>query len=528
MYLYKKINLNTIFIFPLLSLNYNILYSQAAGSTLFDETSIHTIEINFTQPDYWNLLIANKAFDDTYDSSSYIPAQVIIDGEQIDSTGIQFKGNSSYYNYPTDKKPFTLSFDEYITGQQYDGLKSINLNNGYQDPTMLREKMFLDFCNKAGIYAPRANYTKLFINGNYWGLYLLCERVNNTFCNTRFGNNDGNLFKGDNYTSACANLQYHGVMDPYYSCYTLKNNETENYWTDLVNLTYQINMVTDAQFYDSVANVLNTTSFIKAWAAYNLFCNFDSYPFRFKHNYYIYDNSSTGKFDWIVWDVSTAFGIDIPMPIDEIENISITYLTPPIEDAPLSKRMTENSNFNTEYLNTICDFANNYFIADTLNALVDSLANLIRSDYYADPNKMYSDINFEDNLIGNINLGFDIPGLKTFITARSAAVLNELDSLGLSCKTTNIDTYNDFFGISLFPNPFYNKAILQINGNNFKNCTVTLSSITGSKIFSDVVENNGSGIINYTIDMKMIPAAGIYFITVSNNLFNQTLKIIKL
>ena len=89
-----------------------ICYSQSPGDALFSETAIHSIEMNFSQPDYWALLTNNKSIDDTYNSSTNIAAEVIIDGIILDSVGMQFKGNSSYYNYPTVKKPFTLSFNE--------------------------------------------------------------------------------------------------------------------------------------------------------------------------------------------------------------------------------------------------------------------------------------------------------------------------------------------------------------------------------------------------------------------------------
>lgn len=69
-----------------------------AGDNLFNVTQIHTISINFPQPNYWALLVSNKAYDDANDSSTYIPAQVVIDGNTLDSVGVQFKGNSSYYN----------------------------------------------------------------------------------------------------------------------------------------------------------------------------------------------------------------------------------------------------------------------------------------------------------------------------------------------------------------------------------------------------------------------------------------------
>ena len=496
--------------------------AQTTGTVLFNNLQVHVIEINFSQIGYWNTLMSNKVYDDANDSSTYIPATVTVDGNLLDSVGIQLKGNSSYYNYPTNKKPFTLSFNEYISGQQYDGLKSLNLNNGYQDPTMMREKLFLDFLNEKGLYAPRANYAKLYLNGTYWGLYLMVERVNKTFCNDRFGNNGGNLFKGDNGSSACAKLEYHGVMAPYYNCYDLKTNTTANDWTDLVNLTAQINNTTASQFYDSVNAVMNTNSFIGAWAACNLFSDFDSYSFRFQHNYYIYHNSSTDKFEWITWDVSTAFGTDIPQTVTQIEANSVLYLVTPVTDKPLSNRMLSDSLFKQNYLNTICDYANNNFLPAVLFPKIDSIRNIIDSAYYADPLKMYSNQNFDDNIDNTINLGYDILGLKTFITNRSANVLNELATLNVTCVNTGVNSVTpeeNYF--SVYPNPtndilrmnftgkyaFRKIRIINMLGESLKeenifpeNSPIDISSLSSGIYFIQLINQEG----NITVTQKFI------------------------
>lgn len=404
--------------------------AQSGGTTVFDDAT-HNIYINFAQPNYWSQLQANKASDDANNTNTYIAAQVIFDGVPIDSVGIQFKGNSSYYNYPGNKKPFTLVFDEYISGQSLDSLKSLNLNNMYQDPSFMREKMFLDFANEKGLYAPRANYAKLYINNQYWGLYLMCERIKKLFTKGRFGNSDGNLYKGDGTVASCANLEYHGVMSPYYNCYELTNNATENDWTDLIDLTYQIYSATDAEFNASVSNVLNTDSFIGAWAAYNLFCDFDSYPYRFTHNYYLYHNVDTDKFEWIIWDVSTAFGLDIPGTISSIENQSVLYITPDVNERPLAKRMLENPVFRDTYLQTVCNYANNDFLPSVLNPKIDMLYDQIKNDVYADNLKMYSNANFDNNINSDTTInGYTVIGLKSFIANRNAAVISELSTLG--------------------------------------------------------------------------------------------------
>ncbi len=490
-----------------------------AGAALFTNLQVHTIQLNFTQPNYWSTLVSNKAYDDANDSSTYIPATVTIDGNLLDSVGIQLKGNSSYYNYTTNKKPFTLSFNEYISGQRYDGLKSINLNNGYQDPTMMREKLFLDFLNEKGLYAPRANYAKLYINGSYWGLYLMVERVNKSFCTNRFGNSGGNLFKGDGSSASCATLQYHGVMSPYYNCYELKTNTVVNNWADLRNLTYQNTQTTNAQFYDSVSAVLNTNSFIGAWAACNLYADFDSYSFRYQHNYYIYHNTVTNKFDWITWDASTAFGMDIPQTVAQIESNSVLYLVPPATDKPLSNRMLSDTLFKQNYLNTICDFANNDFLPSVLFPKIDTIRTFIDTAYYADPLKMYSNINFDDNINSNVTISsVAYPGLKSFITNRSANVLSELTSLNVSCSTTTgiTTSSNSKSELQVYPNPANTEIYINLHSKN--NFEIEILNTLGEIIINTKNQSK--------IDITNLPN-GIYFIKIKQGDNFYTQKLIK-
>lgn len=326
-----------------------LCHAQNPGNNFFNSTQVNDIYINFSQPAYWDSLVYYKQLSDSQDSNVYLSATVTINSVTLNSVGVRFKGNSSYYNYPSDKKPFKLDFNEFISGQTFYGLKKLNLNNLYQDPTFMREKLFLDFLQQQGLYGPRAAYARLYINGTYWGLYLAIDQIDKTFLQWNFGNKTGNLYKGDVNTSACADLSYHGTIQSYYNCYELKTNEILNDWSDLINLTYQINMTTGQQFRDSLEAVLNTNSFLGAWAACNLFADFDSYSYRFIHNYYIYHDAYTDKFEWITWDVSTAFGLDIPWSISQVENAGIYYIWPIETDRPLSYRMLQDTIYKQTY-----------------------------------------------------------------------------------------------------------------------------------------------------------------------------------
>ncbi|HAA00679.1 MAG TPA: spore coat protein CotH, partial [Flavobacteriales bacterium] len=112
----------------------------------------------------------------------------------IDSVGVRLRGNSSY-GHPGNKKPIQLDFNEFVSGQKLDGLKKLNLNNSFLDPTQIREKLFLDVLNNMGLPSPRSTYVRVYFNGTYIGLYKGIETVNKEFLDRRFGNSNGNLYR---------------------------------------------------------------------------------------------------------------------------------------------------------------------------------------------------------------------------------------------------------------------------------------------------------------------------------------------
>ena len=119
-----------------------------------------------------------------------------------------------------------------------DGLEEINLNNNFKDPTMIREKMYLDLLNKQGLPAPRATYAKVYINEKYWGLYLLTDNIDHIFLKTRFNDSRGNLYQGE----PLATFTYLGnEQSKYFNKYVLKNNLKKNDWSDLVKFIKLIN-----------------------------------------------------------------------------------------------------------------------------------------------------------------------------------------------------------------------------------------------------------------------------------------------
>ncbi|GIV27412.1 MAG: hypothetical protein KatS3mg027_1226 [Bacteroidia bacterium] len=493
------------------------LWAQNPGDNLFLSPTVHTVKIYFSQPGWYDSLIAYKPLD------IKMLGNVEIDGYYIDSVGIQFKGNSSF-NVPGKKKSWKIDFNEFVSGQKFDGLKAINLNNGFKDPTFLREKITLDFCQKNGIPAPRCSYANVYVNDTLWGFYMMVEQVDKTFLKNWFPENEGNLFKGDPQGS----LQWYGSSpSSYYPKYELKTNETANDWTDLVHLIDVINNKPSAQFYDSLESVLNTSNAIKAWAFDNLFANLDSYRGS-GHNYYIYHNLQTNKFEWIEWDVNEAFGnFNMGMSVSQLENLSIFYIPSPPSSRPLTNKMLQNTIYKTDYINTLCQFVSTNFDTTYLYRKIDSLANVIRPYVYADPQKFYTNSQFETNIHSNITVGsFNIPGLKSFILNRRNSVVSQLAMNGCIMGISELSNTYDF---QIYPNPCQSEFYISIPDDfNYSEFQFTVNDLMGKEVKSTLIKISDEKRVMVNLGEL---SSGVYFYSISsfenNNVSSGKLILIK-
>lgn len=114
---------------------------------------------------------------------------------------IRPKGNTSLTSIAsdptTDRYSFKLEFDHYVDGQTYFGLDKLILNNNYADATNMKEALIYDMYQYLGADASLYNYAKLSVNGEYWGVYLALEAVEDSFLLRNYGVQDGELYKPD-------------------------------------------------------------------------------------------------------------------------------------------------------------------------------------------------------------------------------------------------------------------------------------------------------------------------------------------
>ncbi len=439
---------NGIRVFLLSGFALSVVRADQADA-FFDDSYVHEIRLTFADSDWWNTLYNSHA-NDTEDP--YFPARFEGDGVVIENIGVRFKGNSSF-RANSVKKSIKLDFDEYDEENEalsFFGLKKLNLNNSFKDPTMLREKLFLEFASQF-IPTIRTVHTRVYVNDEYFGLYVAVEQVDKIFIQDRFGSEeDGNLYKGaasdevDGGPQADfgSDLVWEGSAESaYYDHYQLKTNEEENDYSGLVSFIDALNNGDPDLFPENLEPLLDVQNALAGLALNSLFVNLDSYNGS-AHNFYVYQSDLSGQFSHVLWDCNEAFGsfLAFGSGADPLE--TDPFWLPTNNERPFMENLWENQSYARDYLNYHARMLRQGFDLETFSARIEELADVIRTDVYADPNKLYSNAEFEANLTSSVS---GLYGLEQFVEERAEYLNTELNSYALSSdlRINEIVSLND-------------------------------------------------------------------------------------
>ena len=161
-------------------------------SELSDTDVIMTVNILMDEDD-WQEMLDNALAEE------YYACDVEINGQTFYQVGIRTKGNtslSSVVNDPTtDRYSLKLEFDHYVDGQTCFGLDKLILNNNYADATNMKEPLCYDMFQFLDTDASLYNYAEISVNGEYRGVYLALEAVEDSFLLRNYGTEKGALYK---------------------------------------------------------------------------------------------------------------------------------------------------------------------------------------------------------------------------------------------------------------------------------------------------------------------------------------------
>ena len=385
---------------------------------LFPNDRVLSIQIQFSEGD-WQAVLAAPT------SETYYEASVTIDGVVTEQIAARTKGNSSLKsvasNQSSNRYSWKLDTNRYVDGQKICGLKKFNLNNGFKDPTLMREHIGYRLATDLGLPTPRTSYADVTVNGQHLGVYTLVEHVDSEFIERWFDDDEGDLYKPD---WPDGHLQWQGDEFSDYDGVELQSNEETSDYSTFVALLEVLNGDAD------VSNVLNVDMMIRYLALNSLLVNLDSYSGN-GHNYYIYEVD--GVFTPIPWDLNEAFG-NFTCGCNRAGIIGL-LIDDPTCDAMATKPMVERvltdadaiAQYHALLAETIAD--GGAFSDEVISANIEATATLIRSYVQADTEKFYSTQDFETGLHSDIG---NIIGLTTFVTERRAAIAAQLDGSAAS------------------------------------------------------------------------------------------------
>jgi hypothetical protein len=436
---------NLLFAFLLILFSINELFSQ---NTLFDDTRVSSVYIEI-QPDSLNYIMKNVL------SEHYFQAKFIFDygigSDTLQNVGFRLRGNSSRF---AAKKSFKISFNEYVSGQKYQGVKKINLNGEHNDPTLIREKLYYDTWKAAGLAERRTSFVKLYINHLYYGLYTNLEEFDKEWLQKVYGEKTGNLYK----CTYPADMVYLGTNQQTYKdimsgsvtggrAYDLQTNEDLDNYADLLALINTLNQPVDSLFAIQIAQKINIDGFLKAFALDVATGNWDDYMYN-KNNYFLYHRASTNKFEFIAYDTDNTFGVDW-MNVDwTIRNCLEWYML--TEPRPLASKLLSVPAFMVTYQKYLDTIVHKIVDQNVIFPHIDSLENLITSavidDHYRTLDFNYTTNDFFNGFIQTVD-GHTPYGIKPFLIKRSNTILQQLASYSVP------EMKKGYADLLVFPNP---------------------------------------------------------------------------
>ena len=255
-------------------------------------------------------------------------------------------------------------------------------------------------------YRPVAVY----INGSYYGLYNLREKLNADYVESKFGI-DNDTVSVIKYSTAVKGS-------------TSEYNKIVNYINN--------NSMTNKSNYEYVKTQIDVEELANYWIVESFFGNTDLGNIR-------YWKAKNGKWRWMLYDMDWSLwnmGLDMGYPIKSGRVPAATYLSTSIK---ITRKLYQNSEFKDMYLKNLAKYLTKTFKPDRMKKIVDELAKEIENEMKYHINRWgnsYARLNSMSRWKSNLN------SFKNNLTTRYNRVVGNLRSY---FNLSNSE-YNKYFG----------------------------------------------------------------------------------
>lgn len=314
---------------------------------------------------------------------TYRKADLEWEGQTLAEIGVRATGESS--RTPGNQKmSLKLKFNKFVSGQKFHGLKELKLDGMSADASMMKDRISYGVFGHR-IAAPRAVHCRLFVNGEYRGVYLVEELVDDVMMKDRFGSQLGNLYRirvsgGDPYLWAGPAVGSYVPLP-----WEPKTNEQTADHTRVVHFVDVLN--NDPAAFGGVCDV---DSLLEYFAVEAAVCDTDGVAGDFGvNNHFQYYRLQSQRFTIVPWDLDATWGFDDWQQTTRsiFRNFQTTKLAALVENDPV---------LNQAYKDKIAEIIDTLTLPENIEAEVDLIYAQISQAVYEDPNKPYTNAQFEN------------------------------------------------------------------------------------------------------------------------------------
>lgn len=404
---------------------------------LYSRSVVRTLFLTFAESDWEQELI------DFYRTDVDVPAEVRVDGNTYHDVGVHFRGQTSFMMVGSGSKhSMDLKFDLTGTKQSLLGYRKLELLNGAADPTLLRNALYMHIMRQY-IPAPLVNYMKVYINGEYWGVYVNEEHLTSEFTRRAVGTADSLRWKIRGSPRARGGLEYLGD-DPaaYRSIYDIKSPDKKDSWKALIRLCKVLNQTPPEQLQAALAPLLDIDGALRFLAVEKALINNDGYWTR-ASDYSLFTDAQ-GRFHLAPHDANETIRPLEQMGFGRFRRAGGDGSNP-VELDPLANaddpakalmyRLLAVPELRARYLGYVRDVAEHWLDWKTLGPLAQSYQSAIAADVANDHRKLYSTEAFtravtDDNAVEEEGGPIAPPTLsiKSFAEQRRAYLLRVLNA----------------------------------------------------------------------------------------------------
>ena len=297
--------------------NGNENYINQPSDSLFNQNNLPILEINLPEN-------ALAYIDADPAAEEYVEGSLTYNGETISPIGIRYKGSigafvggvsgNDWSNLSGFKTATKLSMKFKIDWKGYHStfyeIKTLQLHSMSLDNSQMHDRLGYWLFRQMGVPAPRCIHAKLYINGQFNGLFALVEQVDEQFAKHNFLDGSGNLYKEvwplkSNNSVQTDRKFYEGLVS---------NRQTGVNINIIKSFAQNITNANDSEIQTILNNHINIDQTV-ALAVVDRAIRNDDGPFHWycgwfgcePHNFFWYENPSTNKVHLIPWDLDNAF-----------------------------------------------------------------------------------------------------------------------------------------------------------------------------------------------------------------------------